>query len=100
MLVNASCHGSDNTVILDAIAASGGQYRGVANADDSFTERDFEKLHAGGVRGVRFNFVKHLGGMPDMGEFHRIIARNFGSRTLFVRWAWSSSSIAAAVRGM
>jgi len=24
---------------------------------------------------VRFNFVKHLGGMPDMGEFHRVIAR-------------------------
>ncbi len=75
VLVNASCHGSDNTVILDAIAQSGGRYRGVANADDSFTERDFEKLHAGGCRGVRFNFVKHLGGMPDMDEFHRIIDR-------------------------
>ena len=28
-----------------------------------------------GFRGVRFNFVKHLGGMPDMDEFHRILAR-------------------------
>jgi len=34
VLVNASCHGSDNTVIVDAIAQSGGRYRGVANADD------------------------------------------------------------------
>ena len=75
VLVNASCHGSDNSVIVDAIATSGGQYRGVANADDSFTARDYDRLHAGGIRGVRFNFVKHLGGMPDMGEFHRIIAR-------------------------
>ena len=75
VLVNASCHGSDNRVVLDAIAASGGRYRGVANSDDSFTERDFEALHAGGCRGVRFNFVKHLGGMPDMDEFHRTIAR-------------------------
>jgi predicted TIM-barrel fold metal-dependent hydrolase len=75
VLVNASCHGTDNTVILDAIAQSGGRYRGVANADDSFTERDYEKLHTGGCRGVRFNFVKHLGGMPDMAEFQRIIDR-------------------------
>jgi predicted TIM-barrel fold metal-dependent hydrolase len=75
VLVNASCHGTDNTVIVDAIAQSGGRYRGVANADDSFTERDFEKLHRSGFRGVRFNFVKHLGGMPDMDEFHRIVAR-------------------------
>ena len=75
VLVNASCHGVDNTVIVDAIAQSGGKYRGVANADDSFTEKDFEKLHEQGFRGVRFNFVKHLGGMPDMDGFHRILAR-------------------------
>jgi 2-pyrone-4,6-dicarboxylate lactonase len=75
VLVNASCHGVDNTVIVDAIAQSGGRYRGVANADDSFTERMFEDLHAAGFRGVRFNFVKHLGGVPDMDEFHRVIAR-------------------------
>ena len=75
VLVNASCHGTDNTVIVDAIAQSGGRYRGVANADDSFTERMFEDLHQAGFRGVRFNFVKHLGGVPDMGEFHRVIAR-------------------------
>ena len=75
VLVNASCHGTDNTVIVDAIAQSGGKYRGVANADDSFTEADYHKLHDAGFRGVRFNFVKHLGGVPDMGEFHRVIAR-------------------------
>jgi len=75
VLVNASCHGTDNTVIVDAIAQSGGKYRGVANADDTFTEADYQKLHDAGFRGVRFNFVKHLGGVPDMGEFHRVIER-------------------------
>ncbi len=75
VLVNASCHGSDNSVIVDAIAQSGGRYRGVANADDSFTERMFEDLHRCGFRGVRFNFVRHLGGVPDMGEFHRTLAK-------------------------
>jgi predicted TIM-barrel fold metal-dependent hydrolase len=75
VLVNASCHGIDNAVILDAIASSNGRYRGVANVDDDFSEQDIEALHDGGCRGARFNFVKHLGGVPDMGEFHRIIDR-------------------------
>lgn len=75
VLVNASCHGTNNDPILDAIAQSGGAYRGVANIDDSFTEADIGKLHDGGVRGCRFNFVRHLGGIPDMKEFHAIIER-------------------------
>ncbi|HEY6451705.1 MAG TPA: amidohydrolase family protein [Steroidobacteraceae bacterium] len=75
VLVNASCHGRDNAVIVDAIAQSQGRYRGVANADDGFSERDFETLHRQGIRGVRFNFVKHLGGVPDMAAFERVLAR-------------------------
>jgi predicted TIM-barrel fold metal-dependent hydrolase len=43
--------------------------------DDSFTEADYDRLDAGGVRGVRFNFVKHLGGAPDMAVFNRVIDR-------------------------
>lgn len=75
VLVNASCHGLDNTVIVDAIAQSGGRYRGVANADDSFSEARFRELHEQGFRGARFNFVKHLGGMPDMDQLRTVLAR-------------------------
>ena len=75
VLVNASCHGTDNTVILDAIAQSGGKYRGVANVNINFTDQDFEALNEGGIRGVRFNFVKHLGGTPDLEVFHGVIQR-------------------------
>ena len=75
VLVNASCHGVDNTVIVDAIAQSGGRYRGVANADDSFSAAQLRALHEAGFRGVRFNFVRHLGGVPDMGEFARVVER-------------------------
>jgi 2-pyrone-4,6-dicarboxylate lactonase len=74
VLVNASCHGLDNEPVTDAIAASAGRFRGVANVDDSFSERDLERLHDGGIRGCRFNFVRHLGGVPDMAVFHRIVA--------------------------
>jgi 2-pyrone-4,6-dicarboxylate lactonase len=75
VIVQASCHGTDNAAMLDCIASDPKRYRGVAIVDDSFTDKDFDKLDAGGVRGVRFNFVKHLGGAPDMGVFARVIDR-------------------------
>ena len=73
VIVNASVHGTDNRVALDAIAASNGAYRAVANIDDAITERQLRGLHDGGFRGCRFNFVRHLGGVPDIGVFNRVI---------------------------
>ena len=75
VIVHASCHGADMRVTLDAIARSEGRYRGTAIIDSSFTEQDFRKMHEGGIRGVRFNFVQHLGGRPDMAFFDRTVAR-------------------------
>lgn len=75
VLVNASCHGTDNTVILDAIAQSGGSYRGVANVGKSISDAELAQLNDGGIRGIRFNFVQHLGGTPDMGVFHNLVER-------------------------
>jgi predicted TIM-barrel fold metal-dependent hydrolase len=75
VIVQASCHGHDNRAMLDAIASSPGNYRGVSIGDDSLRDADYDRLHAGGVRGVRFNFVKHLGGAPDMTVFNRVIDR-------------------------
>jgi predicted TIM-barrel fold metal-dependent hydrolase len=75
VLVNASCHGDDNSVILDAIAQSGGKYRGVANLADDVSDFELEQLHDGGIRGVRFNFVQHLGGTPDLKVFNDLVHR-------------------------
>jgi predicted TIM-barrel fold metal-dependent hydrolase len=75
VIVQASCHGTDNRAMLDAIASSGGRYRGIAIVDASHTVVDFGALHDGGIRGVRFNFVKHLGGSPEMTVFHRVVER-------------------------
>jgi predicted TIM-barrel fold metal-dependent hydrolase len=73
-LVQASCHGGDNRAMLDAIAWSRGAWRGVAMVGDEATERELDALHEGGVRGVRFNFVRHLGGAPDPRVFERTLA--------------------------
>jgi predicted TIM-barrel fold metal-dependent hydrolase len=75
VIVQASCHGKDNAAMLDAIASDPKRYRGVAIVDDTFTDADFDTLDRGGVRGVRFNFVKHLGGSPDMAVFNRVLDR-------------------------
>lgn len=75
VIVQASCHGKDNSAMLDCIASDPSRFRGVAILDDGITDRDLQALHEGGVRGARFNFVKHLGGAPDLGVFHRVIDR-------------------------
>ena len=75
VIVHASCHGADMRVTLDGIARSKGRYRGTAIIDESYGEKDFQRLHDGGIRGVRFNFVRHLGGRPDMAFFKRTVER-------------------------
>ena len=72
VIVQATCHGTDNGAALDAIAGSNGRYRGVAIVDDSFTEADFETLHDGGMRGVRFSYARHLSGPPDFSQVARV----------------------------
>jgi 2-pyrone-4,6-dicarboxylate lactonase len=60
VIVQASCHGTDNSATLHAIAASGGKARGVAVVDPAISDEDLHALHKGGMRGVRFNFLKRL----------------------------------------
>lgn len=75
VLVQASCHGTDNRAMLDAIAAAGGRYRGVAMVERDVAEEDLQALHEGGVRGVRFNFVAHLGAPADLAAIRAIVAK-------------------------
>ena len=60
VIVQATCHGTDNRALLDAIARSDGRARGVATVRGDVTAAELAALHAGGARGVRFNFVKRL----------------------------------------
>jgi 2-pyrone-4,6-dicarboxylate lactonase len=60
VIVQASCHGTDNAATLHAIAVSQGQARGIAVVDPDITDDELKALHQGGIRGVRFNFLKRL----------------------------------------
>ena len=60
VIVQASCHGTDNRATLNGIARSNGKARGVAVVDPAISEAELAALHAGGMRGIRFNFLKRL----------------------------------------
>jgi len=60
VIVQATCHGTDNRALLDALRASDGRARGVASVAHDVSDAELRALDAAGVRGVRFNFVKRL----------------------------------------
>jgi 2-pyrone-4,6-dicarboxylate lactonase len=75
VLVQASAHGTDNRAMLDAIAADPLHRRGVAMVEPGIDEAGLGQLHVGGVRAVRYNFVRHLGGAPDHATIERMAQR-------------------------
>jgi 2-pyrone-4,6-dicarboxylate lactonase len=60
VVVQATCHGADNSAMVDALLHSDGRARGVATIRPDVTDADLYDMHTAGVRGVRFNFVKRL----------------------------------------
>src|SRR4029077_20528535 len=61
VIVQATCHGADNSALVDALRAAGDRPRGVATIRPGVSRAELADLHAAGVRGIRFNFVKRLG---------------------------------------
>jgi 2-pyrone-4,6-dicarboxylate lactonase len=66
VIVQSAVHGFDNRAVEDAIAAGGGRYLGVALVPVDVADAELARLAGAGFRGVRFNFMKHLAGAPDV----------------------------------
>ncbi len=60
VIVQASCHGSNNDALIDALRSGGELARGVAVVAPDISDTELKAMHAAGVRAVRFNFVKRL----------------------------------------
>jgi 2-pyrone-4,6-dicarboxylate lactonase len=75
VIVNATVHGFDNRVVTDAIAESGGRYKGVANINNAMTDDQLTALGKGGISACRFAFLKRLGGVGDMKMFRTLVDR-------------------------
>ena len=75
VVVQATCHGADNSALLDVLEHSDDQARGVVTVTTDVTQYELERMHELGVRGVRFNYVKRLVD-PRPDEYYReIIAK-------------------------
>lgn len=60
VIVQATCHGADNTAMVDAVRAADGRARGIATVRPDVSDTELRALDAAGVRGVRFNFLRRL----------------------------------------
>jgi predicted TIM-barrel fold metal-dependent hydrolase len=75
VLVTPNAHGTDNSVVHDALIEVGDRFRGIAKIDDETSDAELERLNAAGFRGARFNMIDELGGGIDLAMFERAIAR-------------------------
>jgi 2-pyrone-4,6-dicarboxylate lactonase len=73
VVVQPSVHGLDNSATLDAIAKSGGCFRGVARIDDKTPKSELQRLQAGGIRGVRFNLLDRPRGNVKLDALDRCV---------------------------
>ncbi|OXI39537.1 amidohydrolase family protein [Burkholderia aenigmatica] len=73
VIVQPTGYGVDNRCLLDALAAFGQQARGVATLPADVPDAELARLHAAGVRGVRFMML--AGGLARWDELERVAAR-------------------------
>lgn len=75
VIVQATCHGSDNRALVDALQSANGLARGVATIRLDISDEELHALDKAGVRGVRFNFVKRLVDFLPKDELQKIAER-------------------------
>lgn len=86
VLVQPSVYGTDNAVMLRALAATPGRHRGVAVVEAGITDRALDLLHSAGVRGVRFNLVSPAGHEGDVSADLLRLAPRLRERGWHVQW--------------
>lgn len=60
VVVQATCHGADNSALLDVLERADDRARGVVTVKPDIEVSELQRMHELGVRGVRFNYVKRL----------------------------------------
>lgn len=68
VIVAATCHGTDNSYMLNALKKSKGRALGVAFLDRNISDQDLTNLDTAGVRGARYSYVKRLTNPPPPEE--------------------------------
>ena len=81
VIVQPACHGTDNSVTIDAIAATSGSYKGVALVPMTISDAELKQLDAAGLCGARFHYMTHLAKGPRIDE-----VISFGKRFADIGW--------------
>ncbi|SFP89531.1 Predicted metal-dependent hydrolase, TIM-barrel fold [Variovorax sp. OK605] len=93
VVVQPRVHGTDNSVTLAAIRELGARHtRGVAVVRPDVSDAELERLHAGGIRGIRFTLYTAAGAATDFSMVeplaHRVHALGW-----HVQLHWSAGQI-------
>lgn len=75
VIVQASCHGRDNSALIDGLEHAGNLARGIAVVDDTISDTELLSMNEVGVRGVRFNFVRRLVDPKPQAYYERIVEK-------------------------
>jgi 2-pyrone-4,6-dicarboxylate lactonase len=81
VIVQPNCHGTDNSVTIDAIAATGKAYKGIALVRTDVSDAELKRLNEAGLCGARFHYMQHLGKGAPIDE-----AIAFGKRLADIGW--------------
>jgi len=75
VVVQATCHGADNSAMLDVLDAADGRCRGVATVRPEISDSELQEMHERGVRAVRFNYVRRLVDPQPDEYYYRIVEK-------------------------
>jgi predicted TIM-barrel fold metal-dependent hydrolase len=104
VLLQPSVYGEDNRAMLEALAAAGPGFRGVAVVAPTIATRDVEALHRRGIRGVRLNLVDRREGRNavPVESVHALAERiaRFGWHIEFLVNLDEAPGFASAVAGL
>lgn len=75
VVVQSAAHGYDHSAAAELLAEKKGSYVGVALAPVNADMAELKRLDAQGFRGVRFNYLQHLGGGPQVSEVMKLSSK-------------------------
>jgi len=75
VVVQATCHGTDNAAMLDVLDAANDRCRGVAAITPDVSVHELLEMNERGVRAVRFNYVRRLVDPEPDDYYYRIVEK-------------------------
>ena len=98
VIVQGNPHGSDNSVVLDALAREPKRLRAVAIVKDSITDAELRRFADAGVRALRFHHMPHGKGFSALGmETFKKLAPRMAALGLHVQFMMDAAHLDQAV---